>query len=202
VTAREVGEWSTAPQWEGVVAGYLEAGARARRELAAAGSGEVVRAARAVAASLRDGGCVLACGNGGSAADAQHLAGELVGRLLRPRRPLPALALTVNTSVLTALVNDYGAEAAFARQVEALGRPGDVLLALSTSGDSANVLEAVRAAAAGGLVSIGLTGRSGGRLGPLADIWVAVPTDVVPLVQELHTAVCHVICLLVERELA
>ena len=141
----------------------------------------------------------MLCGNGGSAADAQHLAAEFVGRFLREREARPALALTTNTSVLSALGNDYGFERVFARQVEAWGNPGDVLLALSTSGNSINVLEAVAVAMQRGLTTIGLTGGDGGRLAAVCDIPIVVPSASTPRIQEAHITVGHILCDLVER---
>jgi D-sedoheptulose 7-phosphate isomerase len=155
-----------------------------------------------IAESLRSGGKVLAFGNGGSAADAQHLAGELVGRFRRDRPGLAAVALTTDPSVVTALGNDFGFEAVFRRQVEALGRPGDVALGISTSGRSPNVLEAMRAARARGLVTVGLTGGGGGPLRDLADYLVDVPHADTQRIQEVHLMVVHVLCQVVEEAVA
>ena len=160
---------------------------------------EIARAAALVAEALGGGGKVLLCGNGGSAADAQHIAGELVGRFLRERRPLPALALNANTSVLTALGNDYGFEEVFARQVAALGRPGDVLVAISTSGNSPNVLRAAKAARERGMKVIGLTGAGGGKLRELCDLCLCVPSTSTPRIQEMHMLIGHIVCQLVEE---
>lgn len=164
-------------------------------------SAEIARVAGLVAHALAVGGKVLLCGNGGSAADAQHIAGELVGRFLRERRPLPALALNANTSVLTALGNDYGFEEVFARQVAALGRPGDVLVAISTSGNSSNVLRAAAVAREMGLKVIGLTGAGGGKLRELCDLCLCVPSTSTPRIQEMHILIGHIICQLVEESL-
>ena len=161
----------------------------------------IAGAAEAMIKTLRGGGKIMLCGNGGSAADAQHLAAELVGRYLKDRAPLAALALTVDTSALTAIANDYAFEEVFARQVTGLGRPGDLLLALSTSGDSANVLAAVAAAKAKGIATIALTGAGGGRLAPLADLAIRVPAARSNAVQELHIAVGHILCGIVEDAL-
>ncbi len=152
-----------------------------------------------IAEALAAGGKVLAFGNGGSAADAQHLAAELVGRFRRERPGLAALALSTDPSVLTALANDYGFEAVFRRQVEALGRPGDVAFAISTSGRSPNVLEALRAARARGLVTVGLTGGGGGSLRPLVDYMIDVPHADTQRIQEVHAMVVHVLCQAVEE---
>ncbi len=169
-------------------------------ERAAADVGAVVLAAEAIVAALRNGGKVLAFGNGGSAADAQHFAAELVGRYARERRAWPAMALSTDASVVTALGNDYGFDRVFARQVEAHGRPGDVALGITTSGNSPNVLRAMETARARGLVTIALTGR-GGDAGRLADVHVAVPDDRTPRIQEVHVTVLHILCELVESEL-
>jgi D-sedoheptulose 7-phosphate isomerase len=158
-------------------------------------------AAGAMIAALRAGGRVLACGNGGSAADAQHFAAELVGRFERERAAMAAIALTTDTSILTALANDYDYSRVFARQVEALGRPGDVLLGISTSGGSISVLEAVTTAKAGGLTTVALTGRDGGAVGAAADVHVNVPAGSTARVQEVHRTLLHAICALIEREL-
>ncbi len=150
---------------------------------------------------LRGGGKVLLFGNEGSAADAQHIAAELVGRYLQERPGLSAIALTVDTSALTAVSNDYGFERVFARQLEVLGRKGDVAVAISTSGNSPNVLRAVEVARASDLVTIGLTGGKGGRLKRLVDYCVCVPSDSTPRIQESHILVGHIICEIVEIEL-
>jgi len=159
----------------------------------------VVRAAAAIVDALKLGGKLLVFGNGGSAADAQHVAAELVGRFQVERIALAAVALTTDTSVLTSVANDYAFERVFARQIEALGRPGDVALALSTSGTSANVMAAVEAAAAGGLRTIAMTGRDGGTLGGAADVHVNVPDASTARVQEVHRTLLHAICEIVER---
>jgi D-sedoheptulose 7-phosphate isomerase len=158
-------------------------------------------AAEAIVASLRRGGRILACGNGGSAADAGHFAAELVGRFERERRGLAAIALSADASVVTSVGNDYGFARVFARQVEAIGSPGDVLLAITTSGGSANVLEAIAAAKAGGVTTVVLTGRDGGPAGAAADIHVNVPGTRTARVQEVHRTLLHAICEIVEREL-
>jgi phosphoheptose isomerase len=164
--------------------------------------GAAVAAAAAIGESLRQGGQLLVFGNGGSAADAAHTAAELVGRFRRERRGYRAIALTADPSVITSIANDYGFQRVFARQVEALGRPRDVALAITTSGESANVLEALRAARTVGMTTIALTGRDGGAAGPLADVHVNVPSDATPRIQEVHRTLLHVICDLVESDLA
>jgi D-sedoheptulose 7-phosphate isomerase len=164
---------------------------------------EILGATAAIVESLRAGGKILLCGNGGSAGDAQHLATEFVSTLTldRLRDAIPAIALTTDTSLLTAVSNDYGFEHVFARQVEALGREGDVLIGISTSGNSANVLKAFERARAGGLRTIAFTGRSGGALGPLADVEINVPSSETSHIQEAHIAVGQLIAFLVEDEL-
>ncbi len=154
-----------------------------------------------MAASFRAGGKVLLFGNGGSAADAQHVAGELTGRYLLERAPLPALALADATAGFTAIGNDYGYAEVFARQVRALGRPGDVAVGLSTSGGSANVLAGLRAARDLDLVTVGVTGRGGHRLAELCDHCLAVPADETPQMQEGTMLMLHTVCELVEHEL-
>lgn len=153
--------------------------------------------------ALQAGHKVLLCGNGGSAADCQHIAAELVNALHhdRPRRALPAIALTTDTSFLTANANDFGFEQVFARQVEALGQPGDVLLAISTSGNSANVLRALEVAAAKGMRSVLLTGQSGGKAAALASLAVRTPSEETQRIQEVHITVGHILCELVEQAL-
>lgn len=166
-------------------------------------SGDLVQVAERVAEAIRGGGKLLLFGNGGSAADAQHIAAELVGRLQDNRAPLPALALTTDTSALTAIGNDFGQREIFARQVRALGRRGDVALALSTSGNSPNVLRAVAACRAAGITTVALTGRGGGRLRGGVDYLLVVPgRHPSARIQETHILAGHVLCDLVERLLA
>jgi D-sedoheptulose 7-phosphate isomerase len=158
--------------------------------------------AEAITAAFRGGHKLLIAGNGGSAADAQHIAGEFLSRLNFDRNPLPAIALTTDSSVLTAIGNDYGFERTFERQVCGLGRPGDVFIAISTSGRSPNVIAALKAAREGGLITIGFTGSAAsGLMRPLCDHCLAVPTDETPLIQQIHIVVAHSICGLVERSL-
>lgn len=162
----------------------------------------VTAAAAAIAGALRAGRKVLVFGNGGSAADAQHMAAELVGRFMRARRGYAAVALTTDGSVLTSVSNDFGYEQVFSRQIEALGQAGDVALGITTSGGSPNVVRALDAARARQLVAIALTGRDGGAAGRAADVHINVPSDVTPRVQEVHMTLLHVICDLVETELS
>jgi D-sedoheptulose 7-phosphate isomerase len=161
----------------------------------------LARAVEAIATAFSDGQALLVFGNGGSAADAQHFAAEFVGRFQRDRRAVPALALTTDTSALTAIANDHGFEQVFARQIEAFGAPGDVAIGITTSGRSPNVVEALRVAAERGMVTIALTGRDGGEAGRMADIHLHVPHEVTARVQEVHILLLHVICELVEQSL-
>ncbi len=161
----------------------------------------VVAAVAAIVAAIERGGKVLAFGNGGSAADAQHVAADLVGRYQRERAAFAAIALTTDTSVLTSVANDYAFERVFVRQVEALGRAGDIALGISTSGGSPNVVAALDAARARGLETIALTGCDGGAVGRAATIHVNVPSSSTPRVQEVHRTLLHVICEMVESEL-
>ncbi|WP_376087991.1 D-sedoheptulose 7-phosphate isomerase [Roseomonas sp. CCTCC AB2023176] len=158
-------------------------------------------AARRCVASLRAGGKLLLCGNGGSAADAQHWAAELTSRFMYDRPGLAALALTVDTSALTGIGNDYGYDRIFARQVEALGRAGDVIFGLSTSGRSANILAALRSARELGMTTVGFTGRSGGDMAAFCDLLLRVPSDVTPRIQEGHEVLGHTICAMIEAEI-
>lgn len=151
--------------------------------------------------TLRAGGKIMFAGNGGSAADAQHWAGELVSRFYYDRPGLPAIALTTDTSILTAIGNDYGFDYVFARQVEALGREGDVLVAISTSGNSANVVRAAEAARERGVRVIGLTGQGGGKLAPLSDLCFRIPSNETPRIQEGHEFIGHLLCALIEVEM-
>jgi D-sedoheptulose 7-phosphate isomerase len=162
---------------------------------------EIASAATLVGGALRDGRKLLIFGNGGSAADAEHIAGEFVGRFVAERRALPAIALSVSTSVLTAIANDSSFEEVFARQVEALGQPGDVAFGLSTSGTSANVVAGFRAARERGLRTLALTGRGGGKVRELADVCVHVPADETARIQEGHLLVAHIVCEVAEREI-
>ncbi len=151
--------------------------------------------------SMQQGGKLLICGNGGSAADAQHLATECMVRLEAERAPLPAIALTTDTSLLTAAGNDYGFETIFARQVAGLGRPGDVLLAISTSGNSPNVVRAVEEAHRRGLRTLGLLGRDGGRLKDMVHIALVVPSSNTQRIQEVHITIGHILCGTLERRI-
>jgi D-sedoheptulose 7-phosphate isomerase len=184
-----------------VAAGLQAAAATHERLAAGAAVDAVAAAAGAIVSCLAAGGTLLVFGNGGSAADAQHVVAELVGRFVRTRRAWPAVALTTDTSILTAVGNDFGFEQVFARQVEALGRPGDVALGITTSGDSPNVLKGLEAARARQMVTIALTGRSGGAAAGLADIHVNVPETATARIQEAHTTLLHLVCELIDDEL-
>jgi D-sedoheptulose 7-phosphate isomerase len=183
--------------------GYLEETGDALARVREACLDDIAEAARVLAESLRSGGKLLICGNGGSAADAQHLATELVGTLTldRIRPSIPAIALTTDTSLLTAVANDFGVERMFARQVESLGGAGDALIAISTSGNSANVLAAAEEARVRGLTVVALTGASGGRLAPMADVSIRVPSEATAHIQECHLAIEQLLALLIERDI-
>src|SRR5258706_5101243 len=181
---------------------HFEEGIELRRRMAESMPAELARAGEALAQALKSGKKALACGNGGSAADAQPFAAELVGRFERERPGLPAVSLTTDTSALTAIGNDYDFDRVFSKQVEALGNAGDVLLAISTSGNSRNVVEAVRAAQARGMVVIALTGRDGGAMGKMArahDFHLNVSHPRTMRVQEVHLLVVHCLCEVVDN---
>ena len=161
----------------------------------------IAKIAEVIIQAYRKGKKVILFGNGGSAADAQHIAAELVGKYYLERAPLPAIALTVNTSSLTAIGNDYSFAQVFVKQLEALGEAGDVAIGISTSGNSENVLKALKVAKKKGLITIGFTGEKGGRLKDAVDYCLHIPSDDTPRIQEGHITVGHIICEIVEREL-
>ena len=163
--------------------------------------GLVMQVAMRIAKSLEQGGKVFFFGNGGSAADAQHLAAEFTGRFLKERRALPALALSVNSSSLTAIGNDYGFDIVFARQLEALGKEGDVAVGISTSGNSPNVIRALETANSKSIFSVALTGKSGGTLKNIADCTICIPSEETPRIQECQILTGHLICELVDEVL-
>lgn len=163
--------------------------------------GHIYMAGSAMTKTLKQGGKILLCGNGGSAADAQHIAAELSGRFQKERKPYFAEALHVNSSFLTAVSNDYGFEHAYARMVHAAGRPGDILIAISTSGNSANILRAAEAAQSLGVYVIAMTGGTGGILSELADLEICVPSDITARIQEAHILIGHILCAQVEDAL-
>ncbi len=189
----------TSPQ--DYMADYLAQSAAAMRDFAAdAGAHAAMHAmTEAIVASLRQGGKLLVAGNGGSAGDAQHIAGEFVTRLMYDRPPMAALALTVDSSVITSAGNDYGFDHIFERQVRALGRPGDLLLGISTSGRSRNIVAALEAAREVGLRTLGFAGRDPAAMGPLCDILLCAPSPWTPVVQQVHITAGHIVCALVER---
>lgn len=183
---------------------HFDASIAAKQATLARALPQLARAARILAAALRDGGKVLACGNGGSAGDAQHFAAELTGRFERERPGLPGIALTVDSSALTAIANDYSYEQVFAKQVQALGRAGDVLLAISTSGNSANVVRAIEAAQALGMTVIALTGRDGGRMAAMlreTDVELRSAAEVTARIQEVHILFLHCLCDAIDEQL-
>lgn len=180
------------------VRALVEAAVAAHRRAMETATGPVIAAATAIRAAQEAGGKLLVFGNGGSAADAQHMAAELVCRFQKERAALAAIALTTDTSILSAIGNDYGFDRVFTRQVEALGRPGDVAMAISTSGGSANVIAGLAAARERGMKTIALTGRDGGALGRAADIHVNVAHESTARVQEVHRTLIHAICELIE----
>jgi D-sedoheptulose 7-phosphate isomerase len=184
-------------------AAFLDASIACLRAFAAdeAETEIIARMADGIAGAMRDGGKLLIAGNGGSAGDAQHIAGEFVVRLLDDRDPLPAIALTTDSSVLTAAGNDYGYDQVFARQVRALGRSGDVLLVISTSGNSPNILAALEAARAAKLLAYGFGGESGGRMAHLCDLLLRVPSPMTAIVQQVHITAAHILCAKVEAVL-
>lgn len=171
----------------------------AKESLAAHAAGSIEEAAALSIASLKAGGKLLICGNGGSAADSQHMAAELVGRFKKERHAIAAIALTTNTSTITAIANDYSYEVTFSRQIEALGRAGDVAVGISTSGNSGNVIAAMRAAKRLGMKTIGLTGGDGGKLARECDVTIRAGTNDTPRIQESHLVVIHIVCELIEN---
>jgi D-sedoheptulose 7-phosphate isomerase len=162
---------------------------------------QIEQAAQLMIEALRAGRKIIFFGNGGSAADSQHLAAELIGRYRKERRSLPAIALTTDTSILTAIGNDYGFELVFARQIEGLAEKNDVAFGLSTSGNSRNVIEGMRTARERGLKTIGLLGGDGGKIGKLVDLAIIVGSRATPRIQECHITIGHILCSLIEHEL-
>jgi D-sedoheptulose 7-phosphate isomerase len=186
----------------GMIASLFQSSAR-NLELIAKDSyiADVQRASELLSACFNAGGKLLVFGNGGSSADAQHICGELVGRFMCERAPLPAIALSTNQAILTAWSNDYGFETVFSRQIEALGRPGDIAWGISTSGNSPNVINALRVSRERGLSTMGLTGKGGGRIAQWCDVLMAVPFTETPRIQEVHLVTYHAICAAVENDL-
>lgn len=180
---------------------FVSESIRVKKEFFETNASLVADTATRMAAGLREGRKVLLFGNGGSAADAQHIAAEFVGRFLPDRIPLPAISLATDTSALTALGNDYGYNTVFSRQVQALGNPGDIAIGISTSGNSPSVVEALEVARSKNLFTIGFTGQGGGKMLGKADVLFCVPTRMTPRVQETHITLGHVLCELIDREL-
>jgi D-sedoheptulose 7-phosphate isomerase len=183
------------------VVSSLQEGAELRFRVAQDCGRTIVEAASLIAQCVRSGGKILLFGNGGSAADAQHLAAEFVGRFVRERQALPAIALTTDSSILTAIGNDYGFDQVFARQMAALGQPGDVAIGISTSGNSPNVIAAMKEAKRRHLKTIGLAGKDGGMLAKYVDTPITVAAENTARIQECHIAIGHVLCELVELDL-
>ncbi len=181
-----------------VINEYLEEGAQARRKVSSA---EIEFISDKVYLAMKKGNKLMIFGNGGSAADAQHIVGEFVCRFLKDRKPLPAIALTTNTTNLTAISNDYSYEEVFSRQLEALGKRGDVAIGITTSGSSPNVIRGIRKAKEMGIYTIGLTGRDGGMLKDEADRTIIVGSDKTSIIQEVHIAIGHLISLIVEERM-
>ncbi|WP_291323289.1 D-sedoheptulose 7-phosphate isomerase [Desulfonatronospira sp.] len=182
-----------------IIGRHAQAGIRAREFFFEKNAWELTIIARAIASCLVAGGKVLLCGNGGSAADAQHLAAEFVNRFLLERPPLPAIALTTDSSILTAVSNDYDFAQVFVKQVKALGRSGDILVGISTSGESDNINQALRQAGEMDMLTIGLTGRKGSTMDQYCNMLLAVEVESTPVIQEIHIAAGHVICMLVDH---
>ncbi len=196
--AERKGEGGKAESYASLISEYMEEGAEARRSV---DPGEIEFVSDKIYEAMKRGNKLMVFGNGGSAADAQHIVGEFICRFLKDRRPLPALALTTNTTNLTAVSNDYSYEDVFSRQVEALGKKGDVVIGITTSGSSPNVIKAVNKAKAMGIYTIGLTGRDGGRLSEVADKSIIIRSDKTSVIQEVHIAIGHLISLIVEERM-
>jgi D-sedoheptulose 7-phosphate isomerase len=184
-----------------LISEYIEKSIQTKKDLLQNHIPEIVRVTDVITNACRNGNTVFWFGNGGSAADAQHLACELVSRFFIERKALASIALTTNTSELTAIANDYDFNAVFSRQIEALVKPGDVVIGISTSGNSPNVIEGIRAAKRLGAITVAFTGATGGKLQGKADYLLSVPSDVTPHIQESHIMIGHVLCYLVEKEL-
>jgi D-sedoheptulose 7-phosphate isomerase len=181
-----------------VILSSIENSIKVKRSVAETQVSGIEAAAKAIIKSIKGGGKVLVFGNGGSAADSQHFAAELVGRFKKDRKPYGAISLTVNTSTLTAIANDYGYDMSFSRQLEALGKKGDVAFGISTSGNSKNVIEAIKKASDMGILTIGLMGSGGGAMKKECDIPIVVGSNDTPRVQEAHITIIHIICELID----
>jgi D-sedoheptulose 7-phosphate isomerase len=184
-----------------LISEYIEKSIQTKKDLLQDHISEIVRVADVILNACRNGNTIFWFGNGGSAADAQHLACELVSRFFIERKALASIALTTNTSELTAIANDYDFNNVFSRQIEALVRPGDVVIGISTSGNSSNVIEGIRTAKRLGAITVAFTGATGGKLREEADYLLSVPSGVTPHIQESHIMIGHVLCYLVEKEL-
>lgn len=183
------------------IEGIIEESIAVKKDLIKSQVAAIEKAAEAMINAFKTGGKIIIFGNGGSAADSQHIAAELVGRFLKERKGLPAIALTTNTSILTAIANDYSYSRTFSRQVDAIAQKNDVAIGISTSGKAANVIEAVELANSKGLVTIALTGGDGGGLAKAAKISIIVPSKSTPRIQEAHITIGHIVCQLVEDAL-
>ncbi|MBA2852746.1 D-sedoheptulose 7-phosphate isomerase [Methanococcus maripaludis] len=180
---------------------YFEESSNVKLDFISKNENKLIDTINIIVNALKNENKLLICGNGGSAADAQHFAAEIVGRYKLERKGYPAIALSTDTSILTAIGNDYGFEKIFERQVEALGKDGDILIGISTSGNSENVINAVNLAKNNGIYTIGLLGKDGGKLNNLVDLSLVVPSNNTPRVQECHLTIYHVICEEVEKKL-
>jgi D-sedoheptulose 7-phosphate isomerase len=176
--------------------GHLETIVRVIEHL----QGDLEIASTMVVDTLKNGGKIILCGNGGSAADAQHIAAELTGRYKSERKGLPGIALTTDTSALTAIGNDYGYDQVFSRQLSGMGQSGDIFFGISTSGNSQNIINAFEVAREKGITTVALVGRDGGKMGEMADIALIVPSDSTPRIQESHILIGHIICDIIEKE--
>ena len=183
----------------GIVQSYCEASIKNLNDLKSLSSNSIVRASEVISKSFKNAGKLLICGNGGSASDAQHLAAELVGRFRKDRIALPAIALNTDTSILTSISNDYSFEDIFTRQIEAIGNKNDILLAISTSGNSKNILNAAKYCLSKEIKVIALSGKSGGELESFCDISINVPSTITSNIQEMHIISLHLICTLIEE---
>jgi len=184
---------------ESYIKSYIEKGIELRKRIIDSKLNEIINFAKIIYKSLKDGGKLLICGNGGSAADAQHIAAEFVNRYLADRSPLPALALTTDTSIITAVSNDFTFDQIFSKQIQALATKNDCLLAISTSGKSPNIINALKSAKSIGCATLSLTGKDGGDMPNHSDLTLIVPSNETPVIQETHLVIEHLICDLVER---
>lgn len=187
---------------ENLIKNRIEESIKVKEAISASQAGNIGKASGLITETLKNGGKILIFGNGGSAADSQHMAAELVGRFKKERKALAAIALTANTSILTAIANDYGCDVIFSRQVEALGKKGDVAFGISTSGNSRNVIEAINKARSMGLKTVALVGNAGGKLKNICDATITASSKDTARIQEAHITVIHIICELVEEAMS